>query len=119
MRWNTPAHHGRQRRASLLQFSRPKSTHSARLWDAKTGEELRVFAGHGAQVYSIAFDVTGTLVLTGSDIIRLWSIADIAARLESERKPNGLELRWHVGALQQSTDVNGPWFNVTNATSPW
>jgi WD40 repeat protein len=41
---------------------------AARLWDAQTGEELRVFAGHAAEVYSVAFDPTGTLILTGSDI---------------------------------------------------
>lgn len=92
---------------------------SARLWDARTGEELRVFAGHAGEVNSIAFDSAGTLILTGSDIVRLWSIADVAARLESDRTPNGLELRWRVGTLQQSADVNGPWFDVTNALSPW
>ena len=92
---------------------------SARLWDARTGEELRVFAGHAAEVNSVAFDPTGTLILTGSDIVRLWSMADIAARLESERKPNGLELRWHVGTLQQSATPNGPWSDITNAVSPW
>jgi len=53
-----------------------------------------VFAGHAGEVYSIAFDPTGICLLTGSDIVRLWSIADIATRLESERKPDGLELRW-------------------------
>jgi WD40 repeat protein len=92
---------------------------SARLWDARTGEELRVFAGHAGEVNSVAFDATGTSILTGSDIVRLWSMADIAARLDSERKPNGLELRWLVGALQQSAKPNGPWIDVTNAVSPW
>jgi WD40 repeat protein len=92
---------------------------SARLWDARTGEELRVFAGHGGEVDSVAFDATSTCILTGADIVRLWSMADIAARLESERKPNGLELRWQLGTLQQSAHVNGPWFDVTNAVSPW
>jgi hypothetical protein len=46
-------------------------------------------------------------------------MADIAARLESERKPNGLELRWRLGTLQQSAHVNGTWLDVTNAVSPW
>ena len=92
---------------------------SARLWDAQTGELLRVFAGQGGEVHSVAFDATGTGILTGADIVRLWSVADIAARLESQSKPNGLELRWHVGTLQQSALVNGPWFEVTNAVSPW
>jgi WD40 repeat protein len=92
---------------------------SARLWDARTGEELRVFAGHAGEVNSVAFDATGTSILTGSDIVRLWSMADIAARLQCERKPNGLELRWQVGALQQSAKPNGPWIDITNAVSPW
>ena len=92
---------------------------SARLWDARNGEELRVLAGHAGEVNSVAFDATGTCILTGSDIVRLWSVADIAARPESERKPNGLELRWHLGTLQQSVDVSGPWLDLTNAVSPW
>jgi WD40 repeat protein len=92
---------------------------SARLWDARTGEELRVFAGHSGEVNSAAFDATGSIILTGSDIVRLWSVADIAARLESEGKPNGLELRWQVGALQESAKPNGPWIDITNAVSPW
>jgi WD40 repeat protein len=92
---------------------------TARLWDARNGEELRVFAGHAGPVDSVAFNAAGTSILTGSDIVRLWSIADIAARLQSERKPNGLELNWHVGMLQQATNVVGPWLDVTNAVSPW
>jgi WD40 repeat protein len=92
---------------------------SARLWDARTGEELRVLAGDAAEVNSVAFDPTATLILTGSNLVRLWSIADIAARLERERKPNGLQLRWQLGTLQQSATVNGPWLDLTNAASPW
>jgi WD40 repeat protein len=92
---------------------------SARLFDARNGEELRVFAGHAGEVTAVAFDLAGASVLTGADIVRLWSIADVAARLESERTPNGLELRWHIGALQQSAQVNGPWLDVPNAVSPW
>ena len=68
---------------------------------------------------SVAFNAAGTSILTGSDIVRLWNIADIAARLESARNPNGLELRWQIGTLQHSSQVNGPWLDVTNAVSPW
>jgi WD40 repeat protein len=92
---------------------------SARLWDARTGEELRVFAEHAGDVGSIAFDPAGTCILTGADIVRLWSIADLAARLESERKPNGLELRWRLGTLQYSAQVTDAWTDVLNAVSPW
>jgi WD40 repeat protein len=93
---------------------------TARLWDARTGEVLReFFSGHNAPVTSVAFNKSGTSILTGSDIVRLWSIADIAARLESEHRPNSLELRWSAGTLQHSTHVNGPWVDVTDAASPW
>jgi WD40 repeat protein len=93
---------------------------TARLWDARTGEVLRdFFAGHNAPVTSVAFNKSGTSILTGSDVVRLWSIADIAARLESEHRPNSLELRWSAGTLQHSTRVNGPWVDVTDASSPW
>ena len=68
---------------------------------------------------SVAFNAAGTSILTGSDIVRLWSIADIAARLESERRPNELELRWQTGVLQRSVEANGPWSDVANAASPW
>lgn len=91
---------------------------TARLWDARDGKELRVFAGHAAPVTSVAFNAAGTSILTGADLVRLWSIADIAARLESERKPNALELRWNIGTLQHAANVTGPWLDVTNAVSP-
>ena len=93
---------------------------AARLWDARNGKVLRVFfGGHLSEVQSVAFNASGTSILTGSDIVRLWSIADIAARLETERKPNGLELRWSLSTLQHSTNVHGPWLDVPNAVSPW
>ena len=92
---------------------------TARLWDARNGAELRVFAGHADPVTSVAFNSTSTSILTGSDIVRLWSIADIAARLESNRNTNGIELRWHTGQLQHASHVVGPWTDATNAASPW
>ena len=87
---------------------------TARLWDARTGEVLRsFFAGDNVPVQSVAFNKSGTSILTGSDRVRLWSIADIAGRLESARQPNGLELRWISGTLQSSTRVNGAWLDET------
>jgi WD40 repeat protein len=92
-------------------------TFAARLWDSKTGQLLRSFTGHKWSVDSVAFDATGTCILTGSDAVRLWSIADLAAQLEAAAKPNGLELRWRTGILQRSYNVNGPW-ESTGFTSP-
>ena len=39
--------------------------HTARLWDAESGKELRTFAGHADGVYSVAFAPDGRQVLTG------------------------------------------------------
>jgi WD40 repeat protein len=91
---------------------------TARLWDARDGRELRVFASHAAPVTSVAFSATGKSILTGSDVVRLWDISDIAARMEVERKGGDLELRWHTGTLQQANSANGPWFDATDAVSP-
>jgi WD40 repeat protein len=49
--------------------------HTARLWDAETGKEIRVFKGHEGGVWSVAFSPDGARVLTGSsedDTARLW-----------------------------------------------
>jgi WD40 repeat protein/serine/threonine protein kinase/DNA-binding XRE family transcriptional regulator len=47
---------------------------TARLWDAKTGQELRQFTGHSNVVTSVAFSPDGKNILTGSfdATARLW-----------------------------------------------
>jgi WD40 repeat protein len=47
---------------------------AARLWDATTGQQIRIFAGHTGEVGSVAFSRDGRFVLTGSDdnTARLW-----------------------------------------------
>jgi WD40 repeat protein len=92
---------------------------TAELWDAHTGELLRVFGGHRWTVDSVAFDASGKNILTGSEIVRLWNITDAATRLRRERKGNRLELRWSAGTLQRAAGINGPWEDVTDAESPW
>jgi WD40 repeat protein len=50
---------------------------TARLWDAKTGKEIRVFRGHLAEVTSVAFSPDGKTVLSGSSdsSANLWDVA--------------------------------------------
>ena len=38
----------------------------AALWDAETGEQLRVLRGHFNPVYAITFDPSGRWIVTGS-----------------------------------------------------
>ena len=58
---------------------------TARLWDAATGKELRVFRGHAAPVSSARFSPNGRFVLTASEdgTTRLWDseTADELCRL--------------------------------------
>jgi len=60
--------------ARLLTGSRD---HTAKLWDAATGDCIRTFAGHTDGVYSVAFSPDGTQVLTGSSdsTAKLWDAA--------------------------------------------
>jgi WD40 repeat protein len=48
--------------------------HTARVWEAETGRELRAFSGHIVAVNSVAFSPDGRFVITGSDRVRLWDI---------------------------------------------
>ncbi len=52
--------------------------HTARLWSARTGRQLRVLTGHVGQVIAVAFSPDGKLVATGSSdgLGRLWSAKD-------------------------------------------
>jgi WD40 repeat protein len=88
------------------------------LYDASDGKVLRVFAGHQWSVDSVAFDPSGTAVLTGSDRVRLWDVRGAVTGLRLGRVATGLELQWDLGTLQQAADPGGPWMDL-DAVSPW
>jgi WD40 repeat protein len=47
---------------------------SVRVWDAKTGEQLRELQGHTDSVTSVAFSPDGNRIVSGSDdkSVRVW-----------------------------------------------
>jgi len=50
----------------------------ASIWDATTGEELNILAGHGGMVFSVAFSPNGQRLITTSEdkTARIWDVAD-------------------------------------------
>ncbi|MGZ8898879.1 MAG: WD40 repeat domain-containing protein [Limisphaerales bacterium] len=92
---------------------------SATLWDVERAEAVRTFAGHQWVVSAVGFSADGASVVTGAELVREWSIADIAANPRIERTGDATRVAWSLGALQHADDVNGPWQTITNATSPW
>jgi WD40 repeat protein len=69
--------------------------HTARLWDAATGKQIRFFAGHSDWVTSVAFSPDGRFVLTGSwdHTARLWDAS------------TGQQIRTFAGHTDQVTSV--------------
>ncbi len=92
---------------------------TATLWDAATGDPLRTFTDHRWAVTAVAFSADGISILTGADIVREWSIADLATRLQVTRSSDQLQLSWKHGTLERATKADGPWEAAPGATSPW
>ncbi len=49
---------------------------TARLWDGQTGQEVRRFAGHLAEIHDVTFSPDGKFILTANqdNTARLWLI---------------------------------------------
>jgi WD40 repeat protein len=92
---------------------------TAELWDVSKGELLRVFSGHSRPVTAVAFTPDGLNALTGSEIVRLWDLADLLGKIETRPLNGGIELRWLEGTLQVAAAVSGPWNDLSEAASPW
>jgi len=102
----------------LLMVAEGWPSFAARIYEWRSGQELRELTGHTTTVGAVAFNARGTQVVTSADVVRLWDTADLAARLRTRLNPGGLELTWGAGVLQQATAPQGPWEVVPNAVSP-
>ena len=82
---------------------------TVRLWQASSGEELRVLQGHTGQVTSVTVDPTGRMILSGAadNTIRLWDIprADPLLELAAGDLPvQGLAIHTASGTLVSGGD---------------
>lgn len=102
----------------LLAVAEGWPSFATRLFEVRSGRELRVLTGHAAPVTAVAFDASGTQILTGADVVRLWDVADLTARLRTKVRSGGLELSWSQGRLQQAATPDGPWSTLPEARSP-
>ena len=94
-------------------------TFVSRVWDARTGEPLRILFGHTAPVTAVAFNARGTAIVTASDTVRLWDVSDLAGRLTPGVDAGRHQLEWSVGELQHAPTAAGPWKTMDGARSPW
>ena len=53
-----------------------RSRKPVKLWDSKSGREIRSFAGHSSNISSVAFSPNGRQIISGSgdDTIKLWDV---------------------------------------------
>ncbi|WP_228059432.1 WD40 domain-containing protein [Plectonema radiosum] len=61
---------------SSILASSSSDDHTVQLWDAQTGNSLKVLQGHTAPIWSIAWHPDGQILASGSDdqTIRLWDV---------------------------------------------
>jgi serine/threonine protein kinase len=78
--------------------------HTVRLWDLRTGYEIRCFDGHKGTVNCVAFSPNGRLIASGGNvswpdmkIVRLWEVQNGTERVcyEHETSSEGGALCWH------------------------
>jgi WD40 repeat protein len=72
--------------------------HIVRIWDQETGKEIRSFRGHHGDIRSLAFDPTGSLLVSGSEdtTALVWNVGSqlFAGDPAPEGKPVDLERSW-------------------------
>jgi WD40 repeat protein len=87
-----------------------------RLWDAKTGETLKVLKGHTQRVNQIAFSADGAWLFSGADdnTIRRWKTAD-GGLVDTRQLGNE---NWRVEFLTTLPDSQSVVYHITKYPSP-
>ncbi|MFS0519399.1 caspase family protein [Nostoc sp. UIC 10607] len=61
-----------------------------KLWNLKTGEEIRTFQAHNGRVYSVRFSPDGkTLASASSNTIKLWNLVNAGEAIRTFKAHNG------------------------------
>jgi cyclic pyranopterin phosphate synthase len=74
---------------------------SARLWDVQTGQEIRRFIGHTAEVESVAFSLDGKYLLTSSEPLLHPKIVETVQRIASIREIEEVSLTTNAMLLER------------------
>jgi WD40 repeat protein len=87
-----------------------------RLWDAKTGQSLKILKGHTQRVNQIAFSADGAWLVSGADdnTIRRWKIAD-GSLMNTRELGNE---NWRVEFLAALPDNQSVVYHITKYPSP-
>jgi WD40 repeat protein len=96
--------------------------YTARLWDARTGREIRAFRGHTNFVLHASFSQDGTRVVTAGhdETLRIWDVAT-GKELKSLKAPGSVEQAYFAAegkriVLEWRSDAN---YTVVNGVSLW
>src|SRR5690606_33028421 len=62
------------------QLASGSTDHTARVWDATSGQALRALEGHTGSVFSVAWSPDGTRLASGSydGTVRVWGVSSVA-----------------------------------------
>jgi len=84
---------------------------SVRIWDAQTGGLLKTLLGHGGEVYSVAWDSTGTRIASGAKggELRIWDgVTGASLQTISAHKGDIYEVDWDsTGTRVASAGADG------------